>query len=277
MEGPHAAEAFHVVQDIFQQLVGIGEAITSKLGVFEGTISRLTENFDAVVQCVNGQDEIHSLKQLGKQLAEESSIDVDVLHPIKKKKNPVHEKILAAKRNITSNLKKMGSPDLEPHAHIRVPPCNWCGLHGHRMRDCQDLEKEIARRVREYKNQIAPYTVPSTARREESKDQLESDLQSKTQEPSTEDGDSQRQNESTDQLVAGKEMSSLTGVDVDQRTTPTPQSTATTTKKKIKMSIMQRRLRTNLLYLLGMDKPSPQLKKRRKLLQKENSCKDSLF
>lgn len=300
MQGPLVGEAFRVVQDIFQQLVGIGEAITTKLDVFEGTINVLTENFDAVVQSVNSQNELHSLKQLAKQLTDELPIDTDILQPIKRKKALIHEKILAAKRNISPSLKKMAH-DTEPHVHYRVPPCNWCGLHGHRMRDCEDLEKEIARRVREYKNQIGP-TLPNSAREESEnqkpleaetvrsldppsgklvlwhKNRFKDSMQSKMQGQSTGENDSLRQNDST-KLVAGEDMGSLTEVDVDQLTTLAEQSASTRTTKK-KMSLVQRRLRTKLMYLLGMNKPGPQLKNhgnRRKTLQEKKPCKELQF
>jgi hypothetical protein len=68
--GPVAGESFLVVQEIFQQFVGIGEVITSRLDVFEGTIDSLSEAIDAVVLSVESQKELHSLKQLASQLAE---------------------------------------------------------------------------------------------------------------------------------------------------------------------------------------------------------------
>lgn len=69
MQGPVAGESFLVVQEIFQQLVGIGEAITSRLDVSEGTIDSLSEAIDAVVQSFDSE-ELHSLKQLANQLAD---------------------------------------------------------------------------------------------------------------------------------------------------------------------------------------------------------------
>lgn len=70
LQGPVAGESFLVVQEIFQQLVSIGEAITSRLDVFEGTIDSLSEAIDAVALSVDSQEELHSLKQLANQLAE---------------------------------------------------------------------------------------------------------------------------------------------------------------------------------------------------------------
>ncbi|KAG0621793.1 hypothetical protein M758_3G048800 [Ceratodon purpureus] len=300
MQGPLVGEAFRVVQDIFQQLVGIGEAITSKLDVYEGTINALTENFDAVVQSVNSQNELQSLKQLADQLTNELPIDTDIIQPVKKKKALIHEKLLAAKRFISPSLKKNMALDAEPHVQYRVPPCNWCGLYGHRMRDCEDLETEIVRRVREYKNQIG-MTIPNSSREEsESHKQSEADtvdlpsgkfvlwhknrfkdsMQSKMQEQGTGEGDSsQRQTDST-QLVAGEDMGSLTEADVDQLTTPTEQSASTKTTTKKKMSLVQRRLRTKLMYLLGANNTGPQPKNhgnRRKTHQKKKPCKEFKF
>lgn len=299
MQGPQAEEAFRTVQEIFQQLVSVREAITTKLDAFEGTIATLTENFDVVVQSVNSQNDLHDLKQLAKQLLAESPIDTDTPLPVKKKRGPVYEKILAAERIISPTLRKMGL-DTQPHVHYRVPPCNWCGLHGHRMRDCEDLEKEIARRVREYKNQIGP-TLPNSSR-EEPRDNQQSETETATsslevpsgklvlwhknrfreplvQEQNTGECGSQRQNVCTE-LVAGDEMDhSLIEVDVDHLTTPMERSADSTTSRK-KMSLVQRRLRTKFMYLLGMNKPSPQVKNhvsRRKTVHKKKSCKELLL
>lgn len=201
MQGPSQDEAYHVVQDLFQQLVGIGEAITSKLDVYERTMNTLSENFDVVVQSANGQNDLHSLKQLTKELAEESSTTEDGEVKIKKKKAVTLE-----------SLSKKMEP--QPHVHYRVPPCNWCGLHGHRMRECQDLEVEIARRVREYKLRMVPKV-------EEPLKSLVVEETVKVQEQQTE----------VKKVKAPKEKKS--------------------SKMSVKKRLVQRRLQTKLMYLLG--------------------------
>jgi hypothetical protein len=262
MQGPQGGEAFRVVQGIFQQLVGIGEAITSKLNAFEETITTLTNNFDAVVHSINTQNELSSLKHLATQLTEDLPINGDLLHPVKKKKALTHDKTLPVKRNTSPSLRNM-----EVH------------------------EQEIVRRVGEYKTQIG-LTSPHSSR-EESK-QLEAERvksldlpsgklvlwhrnrlrDSKLQEQSAPESNSQ--NDSTD-LVAGEDMGPLLEVDVGQFTSPLEQGT----RSKKKMGLVQGRLRTKFMCLLGMNnKPSLQLKNhgtRRKTLQKKNCFKELQF
>nr|XP_024358457.1 uncharacterized protein LOC112273664 isoform X2 [Physcomitrium patens]PNR32941.1 hypothetical protein PHYPA_024884 [Physcomitrium patens] len=173
MEGPLVEESYRVVQDIFQQLVGIGEAIERRLHGFEETINSLSENFDAAVQNVDSQQLLHSLKQISQQLVEVQSGELQPITILKKEK-----KNIIPARKITSRK-------LDPRSSSRIqyclPPCNWCRQHGHRMRDCEDLDKEIKRRVREYKNRMSP-TSPKNSQEEPNHTELATEAEVRSSE-----------------------------------------------------------------------------------------------
>lgn len=263
-------EAFRVVQDLFQQLVGIGEAITSRLDGFEAMMNALSANFDVVVESVNNQKELQSLKQLSKQLAEESLLteDQQLMISFQSKKGLLREKsspTAGKSRSTSPYLKKMGYCDAETHVHYRVPPCNWCGVHGHRMRECQDLEIEIARRVRESKLRIS-LPVP-----ERSHGELKEQQQGSTEEstvrsveepygkvvlwhkhqvhsnPATELGPPKQTRDSNAQPVVAKKLELLPRGEDQQMTAKEKKGSKMSRKKRL----VQRRFRTKLMYLLG--------------------------
>lgn len=153
MQGSVAGESFLVVQDIFQQLVGIGQVTKFRLDVSEGTIDSLSEAIDAVVQSVYCQKDLHSLKQLANQSAEMRISREQAM----RKKKIWNEKGFVARIFVPLCLRKSGF-DSNAHMHYRIPPCNfyWCGLCGRRSRDCEDLEEDVlANHGRHHKNHIS--------------------------------------------------------------------------------------------------------------------------
>jgi hypothetical protein len=139
LQGPVAGESFLVVQEIFQQLVGIGEAITSRLDVFEGTIDSLSEAIDAVALSVDSQEELHSLKQLANQLAE---LRISRAQSLMRKKKAWKEKGFAARAHVLPSLRK-SAHDTDAHPHLnRIPPCfYWCNYFAPLAKPVQSLTR----------------------------------------------------------------------------------------------------------------------------------------